>query len=71
MFSGIDYSMRENASILANRIIEYWKKKGYEVKVGIEPFMQSVYKYDRRVNFTIKSDLINGLPPGLKKWVKD
>ncbi len=56
-----DYTKREGADILACRIKDYWKAKGYKVKVH--------KTYDRVGQFdyyTIRSDMIDGLPYRMK-----
>ena len=49
---------------LAARIVRYWKARGYDVAVNVNPtfFTQSF----RGVPHEIKSDMVHGYPKGFK-----
>lgn len=53
---------RANAAIQAYHIKNYWSDQGYVVDVRIEKFT-NLHADDR---YTVRSNLINGLPPGYK-----
>lgn len=60
-----DYTERNNAEVLAQRIKAFWKRQGYDVKMTLEdgPYSTSV----RRAPVFIRSDMINGLPADLAR----
>lgn len=52
---------RDDAEHLASRIREHWLKRGYPlVIVKVEEFARDL---DSTPYFTIRSNLLNGLPP--------
>ena len=64
MYSGKDYSTQRGAEELAQKIKNYWKDRGKDVKVWPEAIADIVTaKY-----YKIKSNLVKGLPKG-KEWL--
>ncbi len=59
------YFDKEGAEALAKEIREFWKKRGYKVKVRVvkAPFDNAV----RCARYDVRSDLVNGRPKALKR----
>lgn len=57
--SQIDYLSEKGAETLARRVRGYWLRLGYVVETWVEPVGISAA-------WTVKSDLINGMPQGGK-----
>ena len=55
-----DYCSKTGATNLALRIKQYWKDKGKDISLWIEPF--HTIKTSNHIMFTIRSNLRNGLP---------
>jgi len=56
----LDFSTKAGASILALRIADYWRQRGYEVMVQLEEM--GFHPALRTVRCEIRSNLVNGLP---------
>jgi hypothetical protein len=55
-----DPSSNEGASALATRIVRYWRDRGFDVAVDVEP---AGYTQQMRSGyFVVRSDLRNGMP---------
>ncbi len=60
-----DWLAGPEAATLARSIHDYWRARGYDVRVWAEPATWQPSRGDERkskVNFQIRSDLLNGLP---------
>lgn len=55
-----DYHDHAGATTLAKHITEYWAKQGYRVHVTLH---QEAFTFQmREAYWTVRSDMINGLP---------
>lgn len=58
-----DHHTKDGALKLASRIEVYWRRRGYDVKTelfehGFNPLMRAQW-------YSVRSDMINGLPRGM------
>ena len=58
MYSGKDYSTQHGAEELAQKIKNYWKDRGKDVKVWTERAGNNCLS----IYYAIKSNLVKGLP---------
>jgi hypothetical protein len=59
---GIDYCTKEGAYILAVRIRDYWKVRGWRVEVF--PEIADETRNTRNHRYDLRSDMVGGLPRG-------
>lgn len=63
--NGYEWSDKQGAQRLANLIKKRWKDCGYVVHTRVELAMKyNETKNDNRPIYSVKTDLINGLPKG-------
>ena len=55
-----DYCSRDGASRLQNLIIDFWRKKGFDVDV--ELVNQGFVSTMRSARTDLRSDMVNGMP---------
>ncbi|WP_306252933.1 hypothetical protein [Parvularcula sp. IMCC14364] len=55
-----DYCNKDGATRLRNTIVEFWKKKGFDVDIELvnEGFVSTM----RSARTDLRSDMINGMP---------
>lgn len=60
---------KEVVTAFATRVKNFWKVLGYDIKVEVVPvvLVENGDETKRRTNYTIRSNLINGLPYGFGK----
>ena len=61
-------SDRGNALVMADTIKQYWAKQGYDVNVWLEERLWFDQEARRRVDFDIRSDLLNGKPQRKRRF---
>lgn len=62
----IDSNTKAGANSLAKQIREYWSKRGFHVSVWVEEVEYERTLGNIRTMFSVKSDLLNGLPRAAK-----
>lgn len=55
-----NYTDRDGAHVLANRIAAFWRERGYEVDVECKP--AGFDAKTRATRYDVRSDLRNGFP---------
>jgi len=59
----VDYNTPAGCAALAADIQTYWRRRGYEVKVWIEPVELPRYRYQNREGWAVRTNLgPGGLP---------
>lgn len=65
MGSTIDMGSRDAAQAMANRIMDYWGRRGFTVVARVVPTsarVQEAHGVDNYTGYGVRSDLINGWP---------
>ena len=57
-----DYSSEGGAEMLCQKIIDYWKEKGREIKAWIVPLTEETGKTYSQSIYCIRSNMKDGLP---------
>lgn len=58
----IDYTTDEGASLIAAQVQRYWHERGY---FNVEAFVSDAVRSGRQSFSSVRSNLVNGLPPVL------
>lgn len=69
MSNTLGLSSRDQAQFDANKIMEYWSRRGYEVEAWCEPLRATAQGQGENIDvyagYVVRTNMVNGFPPKL------